>query len=304
MRAATTITTTTDKKGWSMAADVGIEAHPASVPSQARPNTELWYTLFGVGHPELKRYQSFNRRLPSDPRCKLCLAPFRGPGSWLMRLQHREPSSKNPRFCSRCDVFLRKFPGGAEVETSIMFLDVRGSTGLAASMTPVAFSEAMHRFYAATFPLLNACDGFILDVRGDGLLVLFPPGFSGPDHAAKALRAARALTALRLTTPDGTPLPFSIGLHTGLAYVGTMTGAEAGVEDVTVLGDAANVAARLCSSAPPAQAWVSEATALAAGGASGLGAPMRVDIRGRKEGLMAYAISAAGGAPEATRAWQ
>lgn len=277
-----------------MAADAGVATLAASQPLQARPNTELWYTMFGVGHPQLRRYQSFNRRLPADPRCKLCLAPFRGPGSWLMRLQRRAPSSKNPRFCSRCDVFLRKFPGGAEVETSIMFLDVRGSTGIASRMSPAAFSEAMHRFYAATFPVLNACDGFILDVRGDGLLALFPPGFSGPDHAAKALRAARALTALRLTTPDGSPLPFSVGLHTGVAYVGTMTGAEAGVEDVTVLGDAANVAARLCSSAPPGQAWVSEATVLAAGGPPGLAAPIHVDIRGRQEGLTAYAIPSGG----------
>jgi len=278
-----------------MALDAGVGAGPASPPALARPNTELWYTLFGVGHPQLKRYQSFNRRLPADPRCKLCLAPFRAPGSWLMRLQRRSPSSKNPRFCSRCDVFLRKFPGGAEVETSIMFVDVRGSTRLAAGMSPAAFSEAMQRFYAATFPVLNACDGFILDVRGDGLLALFPPGFSGPDHAAKALQAARALTDLRLATVDGTPLPFSVGLHTGVAYVGTMTGAQTGVEDVTVLGDAANVAARLCAAAPPGQAWVSEATALAAGAAPGLDAPMRVDIRGREQAVMAYAIAAAAG---------
>lgn len=284
-----------------MAVDVGIDARPDPAPLQTQDNTELWYTLFGVGHPDLKRYQSFNRLLPANPRCKLCLAPFRAPGSWLMFLQRRAPSSKNPRFCSRCDVFLRKFPGGAEVETSIMFLDVRGSTGLAASMSPIAFSKAMHRFYAATFPLLNACDGFILDIRGDGLLALFPPGFSGPDHAAKALRAARELTALRLTTADGVPLTFSVGLHTGVAYVGTMTGAQAGVEDVTVLGDAANVAAKLCSSALPGQAWVSEATAIAAGAASGLDAPMRVNVRGRTEALMVYAIGAAGGEPTTAR---
>ena len=284
-----------------MAVDLGIDAGPASPPAPARPNTELWYTMFGVGHPQLKRYQAFNRRLPADPRCKLCLAPFRAPGSWLMLLQRRTPSSKNPRFCSRCDIFLRKFPGGAEVETSIMFVDMRGSTGLAARMSPTEFSDVMHRFYAATFPVLNACDGFILDVRGDGLLALFPPGFSGPDHAAKALRAAHALTALRLTAADGTPLPFSVGLHTGVAYVGTMTGAEAGVEDVTVLGDAANVAARLCAAAPPGQAWVSEATGLAAGAAPGLDALMRVDIRGREQAVMAYAIAAGAGGAAAAR---
>lgn len=238
----------------------------ATAPNVAdNPHREIWHTIFAIGHPDLRKYQRFNMRLPSPPRCKLCYAPFRGIGSLLMKFQGRAPSNKNPRYCSRCDQFLRKFPGGAEVETTIMFVDVRGSTGLAESMTPMEFSRVMHNFYAQTFPVLNGTDGFILDVRGDGLLALYPPGFSGADHARKALRAVEELLRLEIPGPNSTRIRFGVGVHTGVAYIGTMTGAESGVEDVTVLGDAANVAARLCSASLPGEALVSEAACNAAG---------------------------------------
>lgn len=229
------------------------------------PNRELWYTIFGIGHPDLHKYQRFNMRLPSPPRCKLCYAPYRGVGRFVMRLQGRAPSNKNPRYCSRCDQFLRAYPGGAEVEMTIMFLDVRGSSGLGERMTPWEFSRGMQRFYAETFGVLYDTDGFIVDVRGDGLLAVYPPGFSGRDHARKALRAVDRLIGRQIVAADGTELRFGTGVHTGVAYVGTMTGAEAGVEDVTVLGDAANVAARLCSAAAPGEALVSDAACAAAG---------------------------------------
>jgi adenylate cyclase len=190
-----------------------------------------------------------------------------------MLLQRRTPSSKNPRFCSRCDVFLRKFPGGAEVETSIMFVDVRGPrAGCAHESGRVQRGHAP--LLCGDLPALNACDGFILDVRGDGLLALFPPGFSGPDHAAKALRAARTRwRRCNSRRSDGTPLPVQRRPAHRRGLRGHDDWAEAGVEDVTVLGDAANVAARLCAAAPPGQAWVSEATAWPPAPAPGLDAP-------------------------------
>jgi len=230
---------------------------PANPSANDNPHRDIWYTVFGVGHPDLKRFQHFNMRLPSPPRCKLCYAPFRGIGSLIMKFQGRSPSNKNPRYCSRCDQFMRTFPGGAEVETTVMFIDVRGSTALADKMTPMAFSRMMHQFYAQTFPVIYDTDGFILDVRGDGLLAIYPPGFSGPEHTRKALDAVEKLLRLDMKGPGNAPIKFGVGVHVGSGYIGTMTGADSGVEDVTVLGDVANVAAKLCSAAQPGEALVS-----------------------------------------------
>src|SRR5260370_41464707 len=126
--------------------------------SQPDQNREVWFAIFGTGHPDLKKYQRFNMRLPSPPRCKLCYAPYKGVGKLFMRLQNRAPSSRNPLYCSRCDEFLRKFPGGAEVDMTIVFMDVRCSSRLAQNMSPVAFGSAMQICYNRPFPVVNHND--------------------------------------------------------------------------------------------------------------------------------------------------
>src|SRR6476620_5616979 len=88
----------------------------------------LWSLVFSQGHPALQAMQEEFKKLPSAPRCKLCYAPFRGEGGARMRKEGREPSNRNPRYCSRCDQWIRENPGGADVEMTIVFLDVTGST--------------------------------------------------------------------------------------------------------------------------------------------------------------------------------
>ena len=258
----------------------------------AHPNRDVWYAVFGTGHPELKKYQEFNLRLPSPPRCKLCYAPYGGVGKVIMKLQNRAPSSRNPLFCSRCDEFLRKFPGGAEVEMTIVFIDVRGSTGLAQKMAPAEFSLAMQSFYNDTFPVFNAHDGFITDVRGDGALVTFPPGFSGADHASKAIDAVKAVLGLPILAPDGSTLGLGAGVHTGVAYIGTMTGKGTGVEDITVLGDAPNVASHLCTVARSGEALVSDAARAAASLDYASLERRDITVKDRTESVNAYVVTA------------
>lgn len=230
-----------------------------------QPNTELWHAIFGVGHPLLRKYQRVFKRLPSPPRCKLCLAPFRGLGGIIMRLQKRGPSNRNPRYCSRCDGFIRAYPGGAEVELSMVFVDVRGSTRLAEQMTPTEYGALMNRFYADVTAVLVGTDGFMMDVVGDEVFALYPPGFSGPGHAKLAVQAARELLHLgERHTPRQPNLPFGTGVHTGVVYVGTVGGAEEGIADVRALGDGVNTAARLCSEAGPGEALISDAACAAA----------------------------------------
>lgn len=240
-------------------------------------NTELWHAMFGVGHPLLISYQRFNKRLPSPPRCKLCLAPFRGIGSIVMRWQGRTPSNRNPRFCSRCDSFIRANPGGAEVEMSMLFVDVRGSTKLAETMSATQFSALLNSFYALTTSVLFETDGFVIDLVGDEVVGLYPPGFSGTDHAKLAIRAAQ------LILRTNTAVPIGIGVHTGVAYIGTMGGADNSIMDVRALGDSVNTAARLCSQAAAGEAFVSEAACERAGLAFGELENRHLELKGKSE---------------------
>jgi adenylate cyclase len=75
-----------------------------------------------------------------------------------------------------------------------------------------------------------------------------------------AVDGARALLhATGHDGPDGPWINVGIGVHTGTAYVGAV-GSSDGVSDITVLGDAANTAARLSSEAAAGEILISEET--------------------------------------------
>jgi adenylate cyclase len=79
------------------------------------------------------------KHLPSEPRCKTCAAPFGRIGHSLMKLVGRDRWAKNPKYCGSCFGVLSRLHGGAEIEASLLFADVRGSTSLAERMLPTAF---------------------------------------------------------------------------------------------------------------------------------------------------------------------
>ena len=133
-----------------------------------------------------------SRAIPSDPRCKLCDTPFGRPGN-VLRFLGFGPSRINRRICSGCIHALKKRPGGAEVEATFLFADVRGSTALAESVGAEEFRGLMARFYAEAAAAVDVRNGIVDKFAGDELVALFIPGFAGPDHAANAVEAARDL---------------------------------------------------------------------------------------------------------------
>jgi adenylate cyclase len=241
----------------------------------------FWRALLSGEHPGLRRGRHLLGLLPANPRCKLCHAPFAGPFVLIMGLLGKRPSTKNPRFCRDC---LAEAPlGGTEIELSLLFADVRGSTALAESLRPAEFAARMNRFYQAGTDVLIRTDALIDKFMGDEVIGLYVPGFAGPAHARVALQAAQKL--LRATghaDPDGPWLPIGIGVHTGMAYVGAV-GSDSAVSDVTVLGDAANVAARLASMAGPGEVLVSASAGTASGLALDSSEQRHLQLKGRRE---------------------
>jgi adenylate cyclase len=95
-------------------------------------------------------------------------------------------------------------------------------------------------------------DGVVDKLVGDEVVALYAPAI-GPDHARKAVQAAGDL--LRATADL---VPVGAGVHTGVAYVGSV-GSDSTVADFTALGDPVNVTARLASLAGAGEALISEA---------------------------------------------
>jgi adenylate cyclase len=231
-----------------------------------------------------------SRAIPSDPRCKLCDTPFGSPGN-VLRFLGFGPSRINRRICGGCIHALEKRPGGAEVEATFLFADVRGSTALAETAGAEEFRRLMARFYAEAAAAVDVRNGIVDKFAGDELVALFIPGFAGDDHAADAVAAARELLA-RTGHDEASPwLPLGAGVHIGTAYIGTVGEDEA--LDFTALGDPVNAAARLSGFAGMGEILVSSAAADAAGlDTDGL-ETRTLELRGRSEGLVAVVLDVA-----------
>jgi adenylate cyclase len=225
---------------------------------------EFWRDFLNRGDAKERRVRRVFRALPHAPRCQLCAAPFAGPVAPIMRAFGKRPADKNPRVCQSCFSFIAKHHGGAEIEASFLFADIRGSTTLAEHMSAAQFHALLDRFYATASAVVFEHDGAVDKFVGDEVVAMFFPFVSGDLHATKAVQAAEAL--LRATghaDHAGPWVPVGAGVHTGLAWVGAV-GDEAHTE-VTALGDAVNVAARLAGSAATGEVLVSSVAARAAG---------------------------------------
>ena len=223
----------------------------------------------------------FWRSLPSPPRCKLCLRPFGGPGGAVMRMVGLGPWEKNPRYCRGCYQDIDANRGGAEITLSMLFADIRGSTGIAEGMSALDYSTLLNRFYEIAARVLIDREAVVDKFVGDEVVGLFVPGMSGVDHAAKAIDAARALLAATgHDSPGGPWVPVGAGVHTGVAFVGSI--GDHDVTDFTALGDAVNTAARVASMAKTGEILVTR-DAVVSAGFQGDGEWRHLELRGRAE---------------------
>jgi adenylate cyclase len=247
---------------------------------------EAWREVLTGTVGGLHRVRRVMGLIPSDPRCKLCAAPFGRPGSVLVSLLGFRRSKLNRRLCRGCFKSLDEHPGGAEVELSFMFADIRGSTALAERAPPQEFSSLLARFYGAAAKVVDTRDGVVDKFVGDEVVALFLPAFAGDDHAADAVAAAREL--MRETGNDGEDpwVPVGAGVHTGTAYVGVV--GEGDAHDFTAVGDPVNTTARLASEAGPGEILVTEAAAEAAGLDTAGFESRTLTVRGRAEPVRAW----------------
>jgi adenylate cyclase len=233
-------------------------------PPDTAPNEQMWRAILLGTDPRYARARAWLKHVPSEPRCKMCAAPFRGVGRPLMHLLHRDRWAKNPLYCGLCFNVLEEHHGGAEIEASFLFADVRGSTSMAELVTPTAFRRLLDRFYDTAARILVAHDAIVDKFVGDEVIGLFIPALAHEAHAARAIEASQAL--LRATghaDPAGPWIPIGIGVHTGVAYIGSV--GEPPVTDLTALGDVVNTTARLASTAATGETLVTEAAAKASG---------------------------------------
>ena len=253
---------------------------------------EVWRTYLTTGtHSIERRNRNFFKLLPGYPRCNSCYAPLDGIGSTIVRIFYgKRPSNLNPGLCNACEVFARKHQGGTEIELSLLFADVRGSTTLAESMNPTEYSRLINKFYKIATRILINQDALIDKMIGDQAIGLFVPGFAGKQHSLRAIEATKEIMLAAGYKQYQDPwIPLGIGVHTGIAFVGAL-GDENGTIDITVLGDTANTAARLSTKSNSGEILVSESAAREAQIATELLKLREFDLKGKSERVKAWVL--------------
>jgi adenylate cyclase len=259
---------------------------PPATPSD--PRNEAYWREYLEKPDSFLKVRRFLNMIPSEPRCQTCAAPFAWPGAPVMRLIGKKRSVGNPKMCNSCQSYMIRYHGGAEVEGSMLFADIRGSTSIAEHSTPAEFSALLDRFYTAGSKAVFANNGIVDKFVGDELVATFPPNM-GFNHVERAVETAKDL--LRATghaDPGGPWVPVGAGVHTGRVWFGAV--GEGHHTELTVLGDPVNVTARLASQAAAGEILVSADAAAVIGLDGGL--PRRtLELKGKEEAVEVVSVS-------------
>ncbi len=160
---------------------------------------------------------------------------------------------------------------GEKREVTTLFADIRNFTGLADSLPPEQTVGVLNQVLGGLSDAVLTCGGTLDKFLGDGLMAVFGAPVFREDDALRALQSAKMMMAFMVelrqraeaewaTTRQGRPLTLElgIGINSGVAVAGNIGGAMR--TEYTCIGDAVNVAARLCALAGPGEILVGERT--------------------------------------------
>lgn len=180
------------------------------------------------------------------------------------------------RFCANCGVSLtlherpsrgRSAPDTAEYrQLTLIFADMVGSTSLTSSLGAEAFRELLRNFREITARIVNQYQGHLARFEGDGMLIHFGFPVAREDDAARAVQTCLDLQqAVGLLNEryglgrDLELIQIRAAIHTGLVIAGEIK-SETAMEQLGIVGEAANIAARLQNLANPGSTIMSQET--------------------------------------------
>jgi adenylate cyclase len=141
--------------------------------------------------------------------------------------------------------------GGKTRTITVLFSDIRGFTTYSETRPPDEVLDVLNRYLSAMTEVILDHGGTLVSYLGDGIMALFGAPIDQPDHADRAVGAAREMTGPALerfndwlrSRDSGEGFRMGVGLNTGPAMVGNL-GSEARME-YTAIGDVVNTASRL-----------------------------------------------------------
>jgi adenylate cyclase len=154
--------------------------------------------------------------------------------------------------------------GGENQTVTILFGDIRGFTRMSEKMEPMEVVELLNEYFTEMTDLVFENGGTLDKYLGDGLMAVFGAPLAKPDDSLRAVKTAmemqRALARLNRDweAAGKRSLKIGLGINTGPVTAGNIGSARR--MDYTVIGDAVNIASRLCANAAGGQILISEST--------------------------------------------
>jgi adenylate cyclase len=141
--------------------------------------------------------------------------------------------------------------GGERCTATVMFCDLRGFTAFSECRPPELVIDVLNRYLSAMSDVILLHGGTLIGFLGDGIVAVFGAPIEQPDHADRAVAAAREMTCDALDMFNGwlreaeiaDGFRMGVGLNSGEVMAGNV-GSERRLE-YTVIGDVVNTASRL-----------------------------------------------------------
>jgi class 3 adenylate cyclase len=167
----------------------------------------------------------------------------------------------NPNTCTFCELAFTKIMRARNImiDATVFFADLRGYTTLTRTASPEAMAAVLDTFYDTCGTAIWNHDGLLNKTIGDAVMAVFNFPIQRPDHAARAVMAARELQAAcqekfaELAAVHGIAredLGIGIGIDSGKVAFGEFGHSH---RDLTAIGTVVNRAARVQAVAAPGQ---------------------------------------------------
>jgi class 3 adenylate cyclase/tetratricopeptide (TPR) repeat protein len=198
------------------------------------------------------------------------------------------PLPADARFCPNCGTPVALPPASERRIVTVVFVDLAGSTDLAARLDPERFREVLAAFHGMVTDEVTALGGRAEAFIGDAVLGVFGVPVAHDDDAVRSVRAALAIVQRIKVLGERLVLPVEldvrVGIRTGQVAVGTPTDRN------LVVGSEVNLGARLQQAARPGEILVGETTRELTGGEVEYGRMRRIPAKGAQTELKAWPV--------------
>ena len=184
--------------------------------------------------------------------------------------------------------------GGEEREITVLFSDIRGFTAMAESMDPESVVSTLNEHFSAMIDIVFKHNGTLDKIVGDQLMIVFGAPIAHQDDTERAISTAQEMQKMiKHINKDRTKrkeesVHIGIGINKGPAVSGNIGSRDR--MDYTIIGDAVNLGARLCSAAGPDEILISKTVYSAVKDKFSCKELEPINVKGKKEKIAVYRV--------------